>query len=70
MFVKHLETSQKLVDLSIKEVVLTAELLSSVRALLKSRRISIFFEGQTQDEKQVCGSAMSAAGDCTINKFL
>nr|CAB3263535.1 leucine-rich repeat-containing protein 74 [Phallusia mammillata] len=54
-FVKHMEKAEKLVDLSIREVVLPPELPASIRSIIVTQQTSIFYEGQPEAEKLNCG---------------
>jgi len=50
---KHMEQTGKLRDLRIDEVVLAADSLSLIKQLNSSRDVSVFYEGQNEQDKQV-----------------
>ncbi|CAK8690894.1 unnamed protein product [Clavelina lepadiformis] len=54
VFIKHMEQSEVLIDLSIKEVVLASDFMSKIRKLTTSRSVSIHYEGQLEEDKHIC----------------
>ena len=53
VFIKHMEQSEVLIDLSIKEVVLASDFMSKIRKLTTSRSVPIHYEGQLEEDKHV-----------------
>nr|XP_002127082.1 leucine-rich repeat-containing protein 74A [Ciona intestinalis] len=51
---KHLQQSDVFTELSIKEVVLSPDLIEMLRQMIKSRPICVFYEGQNEQERKKC----------------